>query len=26
VADALGKPHEALVTPEDADVPVFVPG
>jgi cytochrome c biogenesis protein CcmG/thiol:disulfide interchange protein DsbE len=26
VADALGKPHQALVTPDDADVPMFVPG
>jgi peroxiredoxin len=26
VADALGKPHQALVTSDDADVPIFVPG
>jgi peroxiredoxin len=26
VADALGKPHQALVTSDDADVPMFVPG
>lgn len=26
VADALGKPHEPLVTDADADVPMFVPG
>ena len=26
VADALGKPHLALVTPDDSDVPMFVPG
>jgi peroxiredoxin len=26
VADALGKPHQALVTPDDSDVPMFVPG
>jgi peroxiredoxin len=26
VADALGKPHRALVTADDADVPMFVPG
>lgn len=26
VADALGKPHEPLVTPDDGDVPMFVPG
>jgi len=26
VADALGKPHEAMVTPGDSDVPMFVPG
>ena len=26
VADALGKPHQALVTSEDTDVPMFVPG
>ena len=26
VADALGKPHEPLVTPDDSDVPMFVPG
>jgi len=26
VADALGKPHRALVTSDDADVPMFVPG
>ena len=26
VADAVGKPHRALVTPDDSDVPMFVPG
>jgi len=26
VADALGKPHQALVTSDDSDVPMFVPG
>jgi len=26
VADALGKPHQALVTSDDADLPMFVPG
>ena len=26
VADALGKPHQALVTTDDADLPMFVPG
>jgi peroxiredoxin len=26
VADTLGKPHQALVTSDDADVPMFVPG
>ena len=26
VADALAKPHQALVTSADADVPMFVPG
>jgi peroxiredoxin len=26
VADALGKPHEPLVTDADGDVPMFVPG
>lgn len=26
VADTLGKPRQALVTPEDADIPMFVPG
>ena len=26
VADALGKPHQVLVTPDDSDVPMFVPG
>jgi len=26
VADAVGKPHQALVTPDDSDVPMFVPG
>lgn len=26
VADAIGKPHQVLVTPDDADVPMFVPG
>src|SRR5919106_2224701 len=26
VADVLGKPHQALVTSDDADVPMFVPG
>jgi cytochrome c biogenesis protein CcmG/thiol:disulfide interchange protein DsbE len=26
VADALDKPHQVLVTPNDADVPMFVPG
>jgi len=26
VADALEKPHQALVTPDDSDVPMFVPG
>jgi hypothetical protein len=26
VADALEKPHQVLVTPNDADVPMFVPG
>jgi peroxiredoxin len=26
VADVLGKPHQALVTSNDADVPMFVPG
>src|SRR5215212_7901707 len=26
VADALGKPHHVLVTSDDADVPMFVPG
>jgi cytochrome c biogenesis protein CcmG, thiol:disulfide interchange protein DsbE len=26
VADTLRKPHQALVTPDDADVPMFVPG
>jgi cytochrome c biogenesis protein CcmG, thiol:disulfide interchange protein DsbE len=26
VADALGKPHQLLVTPDDADLPMFVPG
>ena len=26
VADMLGKPHQALVTPEDSEVPMFVPG
>jgi peroxiredoxin len=26
VADALGKSHQALVTPDDSDVPMFVPG
>ena len=26
VADALGKPHQALVTADDSDVPMFVPG
>lgn len=26
VANALGKPHQALVTSDDADVPMFVPG
>jgi peroxiredoxin len=26
VADALGKPHGVLVTADDADVPMFVPG
>jgi peroxiredoxin len=26
VADALGTPHQALVTPDDSDVPMFVPG
>ena len=26
VADALGKSHQALVTPDDEDVPMFVPG
>src|SRR5215207_3307217 len=26
VADALGKPHQVLVKPDDSDVPMFVPG
>jgi peroxiredoxin len=26
VADAVGKPHQALVMPDDSDVPMFVPG
>ena len=26
VADVLGKPHQALVTSDDADLPMFVPG
>ena len=26
VADALGKPHEPLVTDADTDIPMFVPG
>jgi peroxiredoxin len=26
VANMLGKPHQALVTPEDSEVPMFVPG
>jgi hypothetical protein len=26
VADVLGKPRQALVTSDDADVPMFVPG
>jgi hypothetical protein len=26
VADAVGKPHQVLVTSDDADVPMFVPG
>ena len=26
VADALGKPHQALITSDDADLPMFVPG
>src|SRR5215204_6151212 len=26
VADALDKPHQVLATPNDADVPMFVPG
>jgi peroxiredoxin len=26
VADAVGKPHQPLVTPGDSDVPMFVPG
>ena len=26
VADALDKPHQVLVTPDDSDVPMFVPG